>query len=79
MASTHVGSMEARDISKYCGFHHDHRHRMDECRHLKMVDRGLNLSRMAVEVCTKDRFTQTTAERQKESGARDRRYQGSHR
>ena len=27
--------VERRDKSKYCRFHQDHRHRTDECRHLK--------------------------------------------
>ena len=26
---------EVRDKSKYCRFHQDHKHRIDECRHLK--------------------------------------------
>ena len=27
--------VEGRDKSKYCRFHQDHRHRNDECRHMK--------------------------------------------
>jgi len=27
--------IEVRDKKKYCRFHQDHRHHIDECRHLK--------------------------------------------
>ena len=27
--------LERKDKSKYCRFHQDHKHRIDECKHLK--------------------------------------------